>query len=207
MLKAKHNLMIYSFFKGYTLWKIHRHFHKVRLLGEFKDKKMPVLLISNHISWWDGFWVMYLNLKKIHRKFYFMMLEEQLRKFWFFNYTGGFSIKKKTRNVLESLHYASQLLSERKNLILIFPQGKIQSMHKQEFVFEKGIEKILTGSHQKVHILFVANITDYFSNPKPILYMYFEEYESDLYDIHSLQLAYNNFYNRCLDNQLNLGIQ
>ena len=134
-----------------------------------------------------------------------MMLEEQLRKFWFFNYTGGFSVRKNTRNIIESLQYASELLSERKNVVLIFPQGEIQSMHQQEFTFEKGVEKILTDNHQKMQILFVANLTDYFSNPKPILYMHIEEYVSDVYHIHALQEAYNNFYKRCLDNQLNLG--
>ena len=71
------------------------------------------------------------------------MLEEQLKKNWFFQYTGGYSIKKSTRSVVESLNYTAELLENNKNLVLMFPQGKIQSMHRSEFVFEKGIERIL----------------------------------------------------------------
>ena len=75
--------------------------NRLNLLVDFNDRNLPVLLISNHISWWDGFWAMYINLKVLKRKFHFMMLEEQLRKYWFFNYTGGFSVNKKSKVFLK----------------------------------------------------------------------------------------------------------
>ena len=68
ILKAKHNFFIYPFFQKYALWKIKRCFEKVHVIGEFHDRKLPVLILSNHVSWWDGFWIMYLNLKLLHRK-------------------------------------------------------------------------------------------------------------------------------------------
>ena len=101
ILKAKHNFIIYLFFKQYAEWIMKRHFGVIQILGDFQEKKLPVLLISNHISWWDGFWSMYLNVKVLKRKFHFMMLEEQLRKFWFFNYSGGFSVNKKSKTIIE----------------------------------------------------------------------------------------------------------
>lgn len=204
ILKAKHNFFIYPFFQWYAVWLIKRKFSKANIIGSFDDKNLPVLLIANHISWWDGFWVMYLNLKILKRKFHFMMLEEQLRKFWFFNYTGGFSVNKKAKSVIETLNYTGELLSDSKNMVLIFPQGEIQSMHLQTFQFEKGINHILSGKEEQIQILFMANLVDYFSTPKPIINMYIQEYQGLPINLESIENGYNEFYKRCVEHQKGL---
>jgi len=201
ILKAKHNFFIYPFFKRYAVWIIKRHFAKSEIIGSFNDQKLPILLISNHISWWDGFWAMYLNVKVLKRKFHFMMLEEQLRKFWFFNYTGGFSVNKKAKSVIESLNYTAELLNDSKNMVLIFPQGEIQSMHLQTFQFEKGINHILKDKEDKIQILFMANLVDYFSKPKPIINIYIQDFKDLTLNLESIQNGYNEFYSKCVDSQ------
>ena len=81
ILKASHHPFYYPFFQFYSWLKIKMHFHNVSVSHDFREKGLPILMISNHFSWWDGFWVVYLNLKLLHRKFFFfMMLEEELRK-------------------------------------------------------------------------------------------------------------------------------
>lgn len=204
ILKAKHNFFIYPFFQWYAVWLIKRKFSKANIIGSFNDKNLPVLLIANHISWWDGFWAMYLNLKIIKRKFHFMMLEEQLRKFWFFNYTGGFSVNKKAKSVIESLNYTGELLSDSKNMVLIFPQGEIQSMHLQTFQFEKGINHILRDKEERIQILFMANLVDYFSTPKPIINIYIREYQDLHLSIESIEKGYNEFYKQSVEYQKGL---
>ena len=92
ILRAKHNFFIYPFFQYYTKMMIKKKFESISIEGEFKDSGKPLMLIGNHISWWDGFWAMYINLKLFKRKFHFMMQEDQLLRYKFFNYTGGFSI-------------------------------------------------------------------------------------------------------------------
>ena len=171
-----------------------RHFHKVELIGNYENTGKPVLVLSNHYSWWDGFWLMYINLKVLKRKFHFMMLEEQLRKFWFFNYTGGFSVNKNSRSIIETIRYTVDLLSNKNNMVLVFPQGEIQSQHKNTIRFEKGIEKILNTTQNEVQILFVANFTEYFSEPKPSLFINFKEYKSTDYSTKVIEEAYNKFY-------------
>jgi 1-acyl-sn-glycerol-3-phosphate acyltransferase len=165
------------------------------------DKGLPVILISNHFSWWDGFWAMYLNLKVLKRKFHFMMLEEQLRKYRFFNYTGGFSISKKSKSIIETLNYTKELLSDNKNMVLIFPQGEIESMHKQLFRFENGLERILKDLKGKIQIIFMANLIDYFSSPKEGLYIYFSAYEKQDFKSESIEAAYNHYYLQCVEKQ------
>jgi len=153
------------------------------------------------MSWWDGFWAFYVNHKIFNRKYHFMMLEKQLRKYWYFNYTGGYSVNKGTKSVVETIRYTLGLLSNPENMVLIFPQGKIQTMHRQTFQFEKGIEHILKEKEGKVQIMFMANLVDYFSAPKPIVNCYIQEYEDLSYSLESIQNQYNGFYGRCVEAQ------
>jgi len=198
VLKARHHFIIYPFFKWYAGWIIHRHFGQVILKNDFDDRDLPVLLLANHVSWWDGFFAMFLNVKILRRKFHFMMLEEQLTRFSFFNQTGGYSIRKKSRETVESINYTAELFHERENMVLLFPQGKIESIYKTSFQFESGIGHIIKKTGCKIHILFMANLIDYFSNRKPGLYIYVSEYKSDSLDIRSIQDAYNLFYSNCI---------
>lgn len=202
ILKARHNFIVYPFFQKYSCRIILKHFERVVVNGNFNDRALPVLLISNHISWWDGFWAMYLNVNVLKRKFHFMMREDQLRKYRIFNFSGGYSVSKNSRSMIESLQYTASLLEDPANMVLIFPQGEIQSVYKQPIEFQKGIEKILSKFHaNEVQVLFVANLVDYFSNRKPTLYMYLEEYGKPDSTHAALQASYNDFYNRCIATQ------
>jgi 1-acyl-sn-glycerol-3-phosphate acyltransferase len=202
ILKAKHHFIIYPFFIYYALWIVRRHFNPVKIIGHFEEKGLPVLLISNHMSWWDGFWAMYLRCKVFKRRYHFMMLEEQLRKYWFFNYTGGFSVRKGAKSVVETINYTAGLLSDSRNMVLVFPQGEIQSMHRQQFEFEKGIEKILQKAKGKVQVVFLANLVDYFSSPRPGIYFYLSEFSGDSSTIEHIEKSYNGFYRQSIEQHI-----
>lgn len=133
------------------------------------------------------------------------MLESQLRKFWLFNYIGGFSVNPGSRSVVESLNHAAELLENEGNLVLIFPQGKINSIHNQRIVFEKGVEHILKRAKKEVKIVFLTILTDYFSSEKPGLYFYVEEYKAENTSTQALEEAYNAFYNQCTIKQNKLA--
>ncbi len=201
MIKAKHHNFIYPFFKWLTKVLIKKNFEKVNFIGDFEDQHQAVLVIANHVSWWDGFWILNFNMKNTHRKFHFMMLEDQLRKHWYFNYSGGFSIKKGSRSILESIAYTKQLLTSPDNFVLMFPQGEIQSMHHHDLKFEAGINRIMKSEEKTFQVLFLANFTDYLSKAKPELYTYFQEFKDSN---NSLESAYREFYNNALKQQQNL---
>lgn len=198
MIKARHNPIVHNFFKLYVAWIIRRNFHKVHVMGQFLDQHKPVLVIANHISWWDGFWTVHLILKVFHRKFHFMMLEDQLRKERILSLTGGFSIKKGSRSIIESLKYTIELLSDKRNLVLLFPQGKFTSIYDPSFQFEKGLERIIQEVNGKAQIFFQANLIDYFSHKKPSLFIYLKECDQLNPDIGSIQDSYNAFYASCV---------
>jgi hypothetical protein len=203
--RASHNWFIYAFFRLYTRLKIIRNFHGVRIRGEFSDRDLPVLLISNHFSWWDGFWAEYLNLKVFRRKFYFMMLEEQLKRHMFFNKTGGYSVKKGSASVIETLSYTAELLADKRNLVLMFPQGRFESMHNHSLRFEKGAEYILEKIRHNIHIIFVANFIEYFSEVKPGLITYFTEFTGDDLSTANLEKEYNTFFSACRAENIRLS--
>lgn len=193
ILRARHHKVIFPFFYWYTRVLISRHFSSVHISGQKKEYSKPILLLSNHISWWDGFWALLLTKKVLQKKFHFMMLEDQLRKYWYFNYCGGFSVSKGNRSVLETLTYASELLKNPSNLVLLFPQGKIESMHQNLVLFEKGFSKIAQKSGD-IQVVFVANFIEYGSRKKPSLYMFLHNYTLTDYSYNAVMDAYNSFY-------------
>ncbi|MBN1108313.1 MAG: lysophospholipid acyltransferase family protein [Bacteroidales bacterium] len=205
--RATHHFFFHSYFRFYSVWKTLRNFREVKLNGNFDDRGLPMLVISNHFSWWDGFWAVYLNEKKFHRRFHFMMLEDQLRKNIFLNKTGGFSVKKGSRSIVETIAYTAELLSDKGNLVLMFPQGEIMSMHTPQVKFEKGVEHIIDRCKSEIHILFLVNIIDYFSWAKPSLFMYFNEYQGDDRSFETLQEEFNRFYTECRNENIKMKVK
>lgn len=200
LLKAKHNFLIYPFFQFYTKVIIKRKFHSVIIEKNDIDTSKPILLISNHISWWDGFWAMYINLNLLKKKFYFMMHETQLLEYKFFNQTGGFSISNQYRHIIDSINYSSSILEDKNNLLVIYPQGEINSIYQSNFIFKRGIEKII--NQKDITLLFSANLIDYFSNSKPSLFTYLEEYNGE-FNLKDIEEAYNVFYMNSTQKQIN----
>ncbi len=194
MIKAKHNILIYPMFQWITRFLLWKSFKSIHIEGEFKDNGKAVFLIVNHISWWDGFWLMYLNLKLFHRKFYFMMLEQQLIKHWYFQYSGAYSVKKNSRSIIESIDYTNKLLSISQNMVFIFPQGKITSIYNTKVHFEKGVQKIINLAEDNVQVVFIANLLDYFSNSKLNLFMHLKVFLAKDLKGRVVEFKYNEFY-------------
>lgn len=201
MIQAKHHAVIYPIFRLLTRYLMNHKFHSVHIEGDFEDTGKPVLVIANHVSWWDGFWILYLNIKVLRRRFHFMMLEEQLKKHWYFQYIGGYSVKKKTRSIVESIGYTIELLRDNGNMVFMFPQGEITSMQNHDIKFEKGAQRIVDGSSDDVQVLFMANFIDYFSYPKPNLYMYLQKLSGQELKESTVESAYIKFYNQSLNTQ------
>ncbi|MDY0348848.1 MAG: lysophospholipid acyltransferase family protein [Tenuifilaceae bacterium] len=203
IIKAKHNFIIHPVFKQFSRVMINRHFSRVEIIGDAEvSSDRSILLLSNHSSWWDGFWHLLLNMKVFKKKFHFMMLEEQLKKHWYFNYTGAFSVNKSAKSVVETIQYAAELLSHPGNLVLMFPQGKIESIHKHSFDFEKGVQKIIEKTDRsQVQILFLVNSIDFFINKKPSLYQYIKEYAASDTDYLALAQNYNAFFKESIKHQ------
>ena len=193
MIYAKHHPLVYSFFKLYTRLKMKSSFNSVKVVGDVDTTNNSVLLIANHISWWDGFWALHLSLNIFKKKYHFMMLEPELKKRWLFSYSGGFSIAHGAKSMIESLNYTADLLQDKNNLVLMFPQGKLHSMYHDDFKFQKGVERILQKTPE-TKVVFLATLIDYFEHPKPDVYFYMQEFKSENRSSFEIENEYRTFF-------------
>ncbi|TVQ13308.1 MAG: glycerol acyltransferase [Bacteroidetes bacterium] len=202
MIVAKHSRYFEWIFSLYLSSAFKRSFRQIETVGTIDDKGMPFLVIANHISWWDGFWILRLNRNILRRKFHVMMLEDQLQKNMFLRKLGAFSIRKKSKDMIESLNYASGILQNPKSLLLLFPQGEIHSQYDVPLLFQKGWGRMLSKVNNPIQVLMVVHLLDYFSHSKPILkqYVFSPEQTAD-FSCDELETIYNDFYKQCLENQ------
>jgi len=202
MIKANHTYFGELFFKYYSKIKLEKHFHDIRFVGDIDDLNKAILIISNHFSWWDGFIQLQLNNRFFKRKFHVMMLEEQLNKFMILNKGGAFSVQKNSRDIINSLNYSVEILSKKENLLLMFPQGEIQSIYTNNYIFDTGLNYLLKNKKDDIQLIFNINLVDYFSESKPTLSIYFKKYifesTSNLLEI---EAAFNEFASFCKTQQ------
>ncbi len=198
IIKARHHWFYYPFFKYYSRWMPEKDFSRVVIHHEPEDRGIPLLMIGNHVSWWDGFFAQYINLKRFRRKLHIMMLEEQLAARMFLNKTGAYSIRKGHRSALESIQYTAEILSDPGNLVILFPQGEIHSIYDRPAHFESGWFHLFRYLNNPIQIIFYITLFDYFSNRKPELHFYLYDCA---YDGKSNQ-ELNDEFNRCLQESI-----
>ena len=204
MIKPAYNRFWVRFILFFISVSLKMQFAKMVFRGEFTDKGKPVLMIANHFSWWDGFIQSFLNLKIFKRRMFFMMLEPELQKRMFLRRAGAYSVAKGSRSIMESLNFTIELLREKRNMVLIFPQGKLESMHVKEVRFEKGVEYILKKVKNECQIVFNVNLIDYFSGKKPVINVYYSSCEKEPDNATGIAAAFQEFYNRCKLEQVKL---
>lgn len=162
MIPAKHTAWADLLFRPYLVRLLRRHFHAIRILGDMPSPSvdLPLLLLPNHSTWWDGFFVYLLNKRHFRRPAYLMMLEEQLSRYPFFSRLGVFSIQPTSpKSAQVSLNYAISLLAQPslpRALMCLFPQGELQPWGARPLEYRRGVEWILRQYGRPVHILPLA---------------------------------------------------
>jgi len=169
-----------------------------------EDRGLPLLIIGNHVSSWDGFIAQYVNLELFHRKIHIMMLEEQLKKRMFFNKTGAYSIKKGGRSALESIRYTAEILADPGNLAVLFPQGSIHSLYERPVRFERGWHRIFGSLRDPVQMVMLVSLFDFFSDRRPQLHLYLHDYPYEGKSVEQMERDFNEFLDRSIDHQKQL---
>lgn len=147
------------------------HFYAVNTLPQI-DVNCATLITPNHFSWWDGFFIYYLLNRQSGNKFHLMMLEEQLRRFWFFAKIGAYSIEQSNPvSVARSFAYTTTLLKENENSVVLYPQGKIEPYDKRPLGIHQGVKRLLakSGNFKVQPVVFKIG---WFNEMKPEIYCY-----------------------------------
>ena len=176
MIRAQHRLWADLIFQPYLTWLFKRNFHAIQLLGALPEipNDLPLLLLPNHSTWWDGFFVYLLNKRIFRRTAYLMMLEEQLSKYWFFAKIGAYSIEPEhRRGIVESLAYTVELLDKNMSLVSVFPQGELLPWHTRPLGYKRGVEWILQKYGKPVALLPLAIRTEFLGEKCPSVFFLF----------------------------------
>ena len=159
-MKVSYSIWADKILNIYLTRLVRSHFHSITLLGKnpVLDRDKPVLLIPNHSSWWDGFFVYKLNKLLWQRRLFIMMLESQLNKNRFFARVGAYSIAPgRPKKVLNSLNYTVNLLHSPLNpVVCMFPQGELVPGHVRPVRFRRGTDWIQSKLQQPVQILLLG---------------------------------------------------
>jgi len=203
MIKPIDNIVFYNLLKWYIHHIIQKDFEKIVFEPCPLSFDKSVLLLGNHFSWWDGFFPFYLNNLHFKKKFYILMLEDKLREFPMFRYVGAYSIQPGTRSAIESLRYTAELLKNPQNIVVFFPQGRIQSLYQENPTFEKGISKILDNiTPQETQVVLGGYFPDYLANRRPTLFVRWKIHkEENNFDFERIKTDFITFQHTCKQQQ------
>lgn len=199
MLKANHQSFLKWFFGLYFKWLFRQQFKG--FVGTFPvlNKDKSLCWLSNHSSWWDGVWPLMLHSQHSDKRFFVMMLENELKKRKFLSALGAFSIAPGHREMVITANYLENLLDTANNSVLIYPQGQIVSAQEQHMVFQKGMLRAACRKNAQLEWLFSAFWVEYENHPKPLVYHYhlLKTY-TDTPDATQIEYDYQTFYQQQL---------
>jgi len=131
------------------------------------------ILMCNHFSFWDGFWAFYICNKvfmnKGMKKLYIMSLKKQMDKNKWLRYIGSFSIDPGKRSINETFDYAAEILSEPGNLLLFYPQGKLESLYTRYIKFDEGLYEIVPRIKGDCQLIWNTTTLEFFESIRPTL--------------------------------------
>ncbi len=198
MIKADHKKWAAFVFDIYLKGLLKKSFYDFRIINALPeiDKSKSLIVTPNHFSWWDGFFIYWLNKKILNKKLFVMMLEEQLKRYWFFQKLGCYSIDlNNNRKMITSLKYTMDLLLNSNNLITIYPQGEIQAYDEKQITLKEGIDSLAKKSAVDFQILPIAFKIHYTNERLPIIYARFGKLLSSKDVAENLQLFKDEFIN------------
>jgi len=121
---------------------------------------LPLLVIANHPTWWDGYIALLLS-RHFGARRYLMMDAAQLRRYRFFAWLGCFGVERSdARDVARSLAYAANLLRTHGPVwVWLFPQAEITPASARPLALHGGAAHILrraTADGRTIGVLPVA---------------------------------------------------
>ena len=170
MIKAEHKWWARLIFNPYTDRLLKKNFGNFYLVNDLPDldNSAGLIITPNHFSWWDGFIVDFISRKLIKRKIHVMMLEEQLNRYWFFNKVGAYSINiTNPVSMVKTLHYTRDIAGSNENFVVLFPQGKIQSLNEKSVSIKEGLKVLLDTVKFELYVLPMAVKFEYGNNKNP----------------------------------------
>ena len=176
MIKAEHKKWARLLYDFYIRRLLKYNFQNFYLTNDFPaiPKEEGLIVTPNHFSWWDGFFIDFTLQKFLDRKIFILMLEEQLRRYWFFQKIGAFSINQKNpKSISETFEYMVGVVCNPQNYLVFYPQGEIEPYDKRPLTIKNGLRFLSDKIQTTVNILPVAFKIKYSNYKKPDVFVRF----------------------------------
>ena len=177
-MAPRHNDTVRWFWDRYLRWKYQRsfaavHFNLTGALGRL-DPGIPVILVPNHISWWDGFFCFEVQHRlRPGSGIFSLMLESELKKFPILRKIGCFGIEPgNAASVRRAFGQFRDLVAANSyRTLTFFPQGEISPLRRRPLGFRRGIETLVQISG-RVQYVPVAIHIEPLNHEKPTAFIY-----------------------------------
>jgi len=166
------------------------------------------ILMCNHFSFADGFWAFYLAYHTIWknqpiRQLHIMSVKKQMQKNWWLQYFGSFSVDPGRLSIRETFDYAAEVLEQPGNILLFFPQARLETCHINHIHFEPGIAEIASRIKGNCQLLWSSNIVDFFESTKPSMYFNMLDCGTNHdFDFEKLQAKVNDHHKKSLQRNI-----
>lgn len=162
-------------------------------IGDLPSNHLPVLLISNHLSWWDGIWVWQHNRRFWKRTFAVPVLAKSIRKWQFLTHLGALPLAR-GRALHVQCSAIRQACSAPNDLLLFFPEGRIRRAAPGAHFFQKALlERFLQQSPLQWVMLYQAVVTA--ESPRAEVFHFLEPISAS--SVQELEQAYAQFATAC----------
>ncbi len=143
MIPAQKSALFDAWFSRVAEGRIANGFSVVRVVGLGNARaaaaKGPVLVVSNHTSWWDPLVVIYLSSRVLRTDGYALMDATNLARLPFFARVGGFGVDLTSApDGARAIRYGASLLDKPGRVVWIFPQGRERPVTERPLAFVGG---------------------------------------------------------------------
>lgn len=139
---------VLGLFLVYVRWYLRRHFHAVRVanLRRLPRQVHPLILFTNHASWWDPLAGLLLAQAALpEREHYAPMDEAALRHYAIFRLMGFFPVDNgSSRGAMQLLRAGAEVLNRDRSVLWITPEGKFQDVRIRPVIFRPGLGALMT---------------------------------------------------------------
>lgn len=179
MIPARKSRFFNAWFAGHARSRIHGAFGAVRVRGlglaRAAAARGPLLIVSNHTSWWDPLVVLHLSEHVLRTDGYALMDAKNLRRLPFFALVGGFGIElDRPSDGAAGMKYAARLLDQPGRLVWVFPQGRERPVSARPLDFRAGSAEIARIA-RRAEAMPAALRYEFGAEERPHLYVSFGE--------------------------------
>ncbi|HRI14672.1 MAG TPA: lysophospholipid acyltransferase family protein [Verrucomicrobiota bacterium] len=131
-------------FTWYSRRYIRNHFHSLRVSRAglpLRADRLPLVIYSNHASWWDALVGLVLKVEFFPDRAAFAPMDAaMLERYRFFRRLGFFGVEQRTRrSAVQFLRTAEAVLESPQGALFITPQSRFADVRERPLRFESGL--------------------------------------------------------------------